>query len=113
MPGNSVSCRRVSAWTHLRRKRALEAHHSNQGILVHQISQHSHLLVQIVLPDFTYPPLVMVPSHVATSMITPEPMLRLAVLLLLVKIGLRETHPRGVASKTGLGTNTKASVEAP
>lgn len=46
-------------------------------------------------------------------MITPEPMLRLAVLLLLVKIGLRETHPRGVASKTGLGTNTKASVEAP
>jgi hypothetical protein len=68
--------------------------------------------MEVVLPHFTYPSLVVASTaHVGSNMIRAEAMLRLAVLLLRVQAGGRgESHTRRLAPQSRL--RAKSAVEA-
>lgn len=79
------------------------SHHSNIRISIHQVSQVSHLLVEIVLPDLPYPALLVSASVFQYIMA----MLLSMLLLLLESAGMCEPNPSGMACQASVASHAK------
>lgn len=79
----------------------ISTYHSNIRVLIHEISQNSHLLFEIVLPDFPYPPPV---SVLPERLMIHQPRVNLSGMMRRLhrrsSRAMREAHPGALATES-------------